>query len=87
MKIPSYQIALVVGDLQSVDLGGRVVVFAEEPYIDAAVKEFEDLPGILAETEAYLTPYIWGNYSIMAMPPSFPWGGEFVTAGTYSSKL
>ena len=68
--------ALVVGDLESVDLGGRVVVFAEAPYIDAAVKEFEDLPRVLAETEAYLTPYIWGNYSIMVMPPSFPWGGK-----------
>jgi hypothetical protein len=73
LKIPSYQIALVVGDLEMVDLGGRVKVFAEKPYIESAVAEFEDLPEILAEAESYLTPYIWGNYSIIVMPPSFPW--------------
>lgn len=88
LKIPSYEIALVVGDLQSVDLGGRVVVLAEAPYIDAAVKEFEDLPALLAETEAYLTPYIWGNYSIIVMPPSFAWGGmEHVNANQVSHTL
>lgn len=25
--------------------------------------------------ETYLTPYIWGNYSILVLPPSFPFGG------------
>jgi leukotriene-A4 hydrolase len=59
--------------MEMVDLGGRVKIFAEKPYIESAAAEFEDLPGILAEAEAYLTPYIWGNYSIMVMPPSFPW--------------
>ena len=88
MKIPSYQLALIVGDLESRDLGGRVVVLAEAPYIDAAVSEFEDLPELLAETEAYLTPYIWGNYSIIVMPPSFPWGGmEHVNANQVSHTL
>ncbi|CAB9527136.1 Leukotriene A-4 hydrolase [Seminavis robusta] len=88
LKIPSYQIALVVGDLEMVDLGGRIKVFAEKPYIEAAAAEFEDLPGILAEAEAYLTPYIWGNYSIMVMPPSFPWGGmEHINANLVSHTL
>jgi leukotriene-A4 hydrolase len=73
-KIPSYQLALIVGDLEKRALSDRVIVFAEAPYIDAAVKEFEDLPAVLDATEAYLTPYIWGNYSIFVMPPSFPWG-------------
>jgi leukotriene-A4 hydrolase len=73
-KIPSYQLALIVGDLEKRALSDRVYVFAETPYIDAAVKEFEDLPAVLDSTEAYLTPYIWGNYSIFVMPPSFPWG-------------
>jgi len=30
---------------------------------------------LLDETEKYLTPYIWGNYSILILPPSFPFGG------------
>jgi len=29
----------------------------------------------LDETEKYLTNYIWGNYSILVLPPSFPFGG------------
>jgi leukotriene-A4 hydrolase len=29
----------------------------------------------LDETEAYLTPYIWGSYAILILPPSFPFGG------------
>ena len=72
--IPSYQLALIVGDLEKRALSDRVFVFAEAPYIDAAVAEFEDIPAILDSTEAYLTPYIWGDYSIFVMPPSFPWG-------------
>lgn len=30
---------------------------------------------MLDETEKYLTSYIWGNYSILVLPPSFPFGG------------
>lgn len=74
-KIPSYQLALIVGDLEKRALSDRVFVFAEASYIDAAVKEFEDLPANMEWIEAYLmSPYIWGNYSVFVMPPSFPWG-------------
>ena len=30
---------------------------------------------LLSETEKYLTSYIWGNYTILILPPSFPFGG------------
>jgi len=87
-KIPSYQLALIVGDLKTASLSDRVQVLAEEPYLEAAVKEFEDLPAVLDSTEAYLTPYIWGNYSIVVMPPSFPWGGmEHINANQVSHTL
>lgn len=75
LKIPSYQIALIVGDLVSEALTDRVIIFAEPGVIDAAVAEFEDIPLILNITETYLGPYIWGVYSTFVMPPSFPWGG------------
>lgn len=26
-------------------------------------------------TEEYMTPYIWGDYAILVLPPSFPYGG------------
>lgn len=88
LKIPSYQIALIVGDLVSQPLSDRVIVFAEPSMIDAAVQEFEDLPAILDIAESYLTPYIWGVYSIFVMPPSFPWGGmEHINANQVSPTL
>jgi leukotriene-A4 hydrolase len=31
--------------------------------------------GLLDMTEEYLTSYIWGNYAILVLPPSFPYGG------------
>lgn len=33
------------------------------------------VPEMLDGLETYLTPYIWGNYSILVLPPSFPIGG------------
>ena len=48
---------------------------AEPVTLETASKEFEDLESILVEAEKYLTPYIWGNYTVLVMPPSFPYGG------------
>ena len=31
--------------------------------------------GILDKVEEYMGPYIWGNYTILVLPPSFPFGG------------
>jgi leukotriene-A4 hydrolase len=75
IKIPSYLIAIVVGDLVEVQLDERVSVVSEPVYIDRAVEEFEELPQFLNVAEDYLIPYAWGTYSIVIMPPSFPWGG------------
>lgn len=30
---------------------------------------------LLDKAENYLTPYIWGHYAILILPPSFPMGG------------
>lgn len=43
--------------------------------MDAVSSELESLETLLDSTEKYLTPYIWGNYSILILPPSFPFGG------------
>lgn len=37
--------------------------------------ELADMQTWLDTIESYLTPYIWGNYSILVLPPSFPFGG------------
>lgn len=43
--------------------------------MEAVAWELSDLGDYLDKTEVYLTPYIWGNYSIVILPPSFPMGG------------
>jgi len=35
----------------------------------------EDLEDSLITAENYLTPYEWGDYKILILPPSFPFGG------------
>lgn len=35
--------------------------------------------------EAYLTPYIWGTYNVLVLPPSFPFGGMENPLMTFAS--
>lgn len=73
--MPNYLVAIAVGDLEYRSLGRRVGVITEPSMIDAVAAELDSLETLLDETEAYLTPYIWGNYSVLILPPSFPMGG------------
>jgi len=43
--------------------------------MDAVASELADMGSILDKVEAYMGPYIWGNYTILILPPSFPMGG------------
>jgi len=73
--MPSYLIALAVGNLEEHPMSNRTSVITEPEKMDEVVKCLESLPTLLDNTEDYLTPYIWGNYSIIILPPSFPMGG------------
>lgn len=73
--MPSYLIAIAVGDLEYRSLGNRVGVITEPCELDRVANELDTLQELLDKTEEYLTPYIWGNYSILVLPPSFPFGG------------
>lgn len=73
--IPNYLIAIAVGDLGYRSLGRRVGVITEKCKLDAVAWELEDLELFVDTAESYLTPYIWGTYSIIILPPSFPMGG------------
>ena len=75
IKMPSYLIAIAVGDLEFRSLGERVGVITEPSQMDKVANELDTLQSLLDETEKYLTSYIWGNYSILVLPPSFPFGG------------
>ena len=73
--IPSYLIALAIGDLVFKPMSDRTGVWAERPGIDAAVREFDDTERMMKATEALYGPYRWGRYDLLVLPPSFPFGG------------
>jgi len=73
--IPSYLIALAVGDLAFRPLGPRTGVFAEPAVVDKAAWEFADTEAMVEAAERRFGPYRWGRYDILVLPPSFPFGG------------
>ncbi len=73
--VPSYLIALAVGDLQFQETGPRTGVWAEKSMLKAAAKEFADTESMIQASEKMFGPYRWTRYDILVMPPSFPVGG------------
>ena len=73
--VPSYLIALAVGDLEFQETGPRTGVYAEKSMIKAAAKEFADTESMIQANEKMFGPYRWSRYDILVMPPSFPEGG------------
>ena len=73
--IPSYLVALAVGDLAFRPLSDRAGVFAEPSVVDVAAAEFEDTPSMIEATERLYGPYRWERYDLLVLPPSFPFGG------------
>jgi aminopeptidase N len=73
--IPSYLIALAVGDLAFQALGPRTGVWAEPSVLKSAASEFGDVEAMVGSIEKRYGPYRWGRYDILVLPPSFPFGG------------
>jgi len=73
--VPSYLIALAVGDLEFKAMGERTGVYAEPSLLDSAAAEFEDTESMLIATEKTYGPYSWDRYDLLILPPSFPFGG------------
>lgn len=73
--IPSYLIAIAVGDIKFRKISARTGVYAEPGVIDAAAAEFSDLERMVATCESLFGPYRWGRYDILILPPSAPYGG------------
>ena len=74
-KIPSYLLALAVGDLAVSVTGPRSAVYAEPSTVTLAAKEFSDTEKMIQTAEKLYGPYRWGRYDILVLPPSFPYGG------------
>ncbi len=75
LPIPSYLLALAIGDVTFQPVSHRTGVYAERPVIARAAKEFEDTEKMLTAAEELFGPYRWGRYDILVAPPSFPLGG------------
>lgn len=73
--IPSYLLALAVGDIGFQAISDRSGVYAEQPVVDKAAWEFADLEKMISGAEALYGPYQWERYDVLVLPPSFPFGG------------
>jgi len=73
--IPSYLLALAVGNLYFAPLGADTGVYTEPELLDASVYEFGNTQEMLEIAEEQFGPYQWGRYDLLVLPPSFPYGG------------
>lgn len=74
-KIPSYLMALAVGDVAFKAIDGRTGVYAEPSVLEKAAWEFGELGKMVHAAEKLYGPYRWGRYDVLVLPPSFPYGG------------
>ena len=73
--IPSYLMAIAVGDVEFKSIDNRTGVYAEHSQIDKAKWEFAKLGDMVNAAEKLFGPYRWGRYDVIVLPPSFPFGG------------
>ena len=73
--IPSYLLALAVGNLFFAPFGDQTGVYTEPEVLDAAAFEFANTQDMLDTAAEMFGPYRWGRYDLLVLPPSFPYGG------------
>jgi leukotriene-A4 hydrolase len=83
VPIPSYLFAIASGDIVTAPIGPRSVVATGPNEIEACRWEFErDMERFMEVAESLVFPYKWGEYNVLVLPPSFPYGGKFSDAVT-----
>jgi aminopeptidase N len=73
--IPSYLMALAVGDIQFQTVDNRTGVYAEPLTLKKAAWELADMGKMINAAEKIYGNYRWGRYDVLVLPPSFPFGG------------
>ncbi len=73
--VPSYLLALAVGDITFEPISDRSGVYAEAQVVQQAAWEFADLEKMIQAAEGLYGPYQWERYDVLVLPPSFPFGG------------
>ena len=73
--IPAYLIALAVGDLSYKAISERTGVYAEKSMHNKAFDEFSDMEKMVSAAESLYGDYVWEQFDVIVLPPSFPFGG------------
>ena len=74
-RIPSYLLALAVGDVAFKSLSENTGVYATADMLELAHNEFSDMPGMVKAAEDLYGPYAWERYDVLVLPGAFPFGG------------
>lgn len=75
IPIPTYLVALAVGNLEKRQIGPRSSIWTEPEMIEKGAFEFSDTEDFIQKAESFLPKYVWGTYDILLLPKSFPYGG------------
>ncbi|CAN0033779.1 unnamed protein product [Ectocarpus sp. 6 AP-2014] len=75
VPMPSYLIAVAVGELESREISPRCCIWSEPGVVDKAAFDFSQTEEFLTAAEGLAGPYEWGRYDVLCLPPSFPYGG------------
>ena len=73
--IPSYLLALAVGNVEFRSVGPHTGVYAVPELIDAAEYEFGTMEDLLVAAEGLYGKYAWERYDLLVLPAAFPFGG------------
>ena len=75
IPIPSYLVAIAAGAIEERVISDRTKIYGEKEFVDLAAYEFEDTETFIEIAESYISPYLWGEYNLLILPPSCPFGG------------
>jgi hypothetical protein len=67
--------AIAVGSFGYKSLGKNTGVYAEHKLLQKAAWEFADLQKMVDAAGEMFGEYAWGDYNVLVLPPSFPFGG------------
>lgn len=76
IPMTSYLFALASGDIATAKIGPRSTVAASPRELEASKWELEkDTENFIKIAEDLISPYVWGQYNVLVLPASFPYGG------------
>ncbi len=73
--IPSYLMAMAVGNFEYIKIGNQTGVYAEPSMIKKSEYEFADMQKMVDAASELYGDYDWEQFDMIILPPSFPFGG------------